>query len=46
MTALKTIRTLEAISKSASPGPSPAFTVVHVSRAVLLIGDEGHIGRI
>jgi predicted transcriptional regulator len=29
-----------------SPGPAPAFTVVHVSRAILYIGDQGPIGRI
>lgn len=41
-----TLQTLLSISKSASPGPTPAFTAVHVSRAVLLIGDKQPIGRI
>jgi len=42
----KALQTLTSISRSASPGPSPVFTPVHVSRALLLIGDEGPIGRI
>ena len=46
MSSRKTLQTLLSISKSASPGPTPAFTAVHVSRAVLLIGDQGPIGRI
>ena len=46
MSSRKTLQTLFSISKSASPGPTPAFTAVHVSRALLLIGDQGPIGRI
>ena len=46
MSSRKTIQTILAIAKTASPGPTPAFTPVHVSRAVLLIGDQGPIGRI
>ena len=37
---------IRVLSKQASPGPAPAFTYVHVCRALLLIGDEGPIGRI
>ena len=40
------LHTLISISKLPSPGPAPAFTAVHVCRAVLCIGDEGPIGRI
>jgi len=39
-------QTIVALSRPTNPGPIPAFTSVHVSRAVLLIGDEGPIGRI
>jgi predicted transcriptional regulator len=46
MSSKKTLETIVAISKSASPGPTPAFTAVHVSRALIVIGDEGPIGRI
>jgi len=42
----KTLQTLLSLSRSISPGPTPAFTTVHVSRAVLLVGDSGPIGRI
>jgi Mn-dependent DtxR family transcriptional regulator len=34
------------VSKVPSPGPTPAFTAVHVCRALLCIGDEAPIGRI
>ncbi len=34
------------VSKMPSPGPTPAFTAVHVCRAILYIGDQGPIGRI
>jgi predicted transcriptional regulator len=40
------LHTLLSISKLSSPGPTPAFNVVHVCRAVLYVGDEGPIGRI
>ena len=46
MQSRKTIQTILSISKTASPGPTPAFTPVHVSRAILLIGDQAPIGRI
>jgi predicted transcriptional regulator len=46
MSSRKTLQTLLAVSRSPSPGPAPAFTPVHISRAVLLVGDEGPIGRI
>jgi len=46
MSSRKTLRTIISLSRSASPGPTPAFTAVHVSRAVMLIGDSGPIGRI
>ncbi len=42
----RVIQTLQALSKLPRPGPSPAFTHVHISRAILMIGDEGPIGRI
>ena len=42
----KVLRTIQSLSKVASPGPTPVFTPVHVSRALLCIGDEGPIGRI
>ena len=41
----KVLHTLKAISRLQSPGPAPAFTHVHVTRAILTIGDEGQIGR-
>jgi len=40
------LRTLETLSKQPSPGPAPAFSHVHICRALLAIGDEGPIGRI
>ena len=46
MSSRKTLQTIAAISRSASPGPTPAFTAVHVCRAIMLIGDKGPIGRI
>ena len=42
----KVIQTIQSLAKGVSPGPSPAYTSVHVSRAILCIGDEGPIGRI
>jgi len=42
----KTLETLLSVTKSASPGPTPVFTAVHVSRTLLLIGGQGPIGRI
>jgi predicted transcriptional regulator len=42
----KMLHTLQELSKLPSPGPAPAFTHVHVTRAILTIGDEGPIGRI
>jgi len=42
----KTVQTIVALSRSASPGPTPAFDAVHVSRAVGAIGDQGPVGRI
>ncbi len=46
MTTGRVLQTLQALSRLPSPGPSPAFTHVHVSRAILVIGHEGPIGRI
>jgi len=43
---MKTLRTIVALSRSESPGPTPAFTAVHVSRAIMVIGGHGPIGRI
>jgi len=40
------LQTIVALSRPTNPGPIPAFTSVHISRAVLVIGDEGPIGRI
>jgi predicted transcriptional regulator len=40
------LNTILSVSKTPSPGPAPAFTAVHVSRAILYIGDQGPIGRI
>jgi len=40
------LQTIVALSRPTNPGPIPAFTSVHVSQAVLVIGDEGPIGRI
>lgn len=40
------LTTIRLVSKQASPGAAPAFTHIHVCRALLLIGDEGPIGRI
>jgi predicted transcriptional regulator len=40
------LNTIISVSKTSSPGPAPAFTAVHVSRAILYIGDQGPIGRI
>ncbi len=34
------------VSRADSPGPAPAFSAVHVSRALLYIGDQGPIGRL
>ena len=42
----KVLRTIQSLSQVPSPGPTPVFTPVHVSRALLCIGDEGPIGRI
>ena len=42
----KPLQTIVGLSRSASPGPTPAFTAVHISRAVIVIGDLGPIGRI
>ena len=46
MSSRRTVQTIVALSRSASPGPTPAFTAVHVSLAVIVIGDRGPIGRI
>lgn len=46
MSSRKTFQTIIALSKLASPGPTPAFTAVHVSRALIVIGNQGPIGRI
>lgn len=40
------LNTILSVSKTASPGPAPAFTAVHVTRALLYIGDKEPIGRI
>lgn len=37
---------LQALAKLPRPGPTPIFTHIHVTRALLIIGDEGRIGRI
>ncbi len=42
----KVLQTLQALSKVPRPGPAPGFSHVHVCGALLLIGDEGPIGRI
>lgn len=46
MSSRSILNTILSVSKTPSPGPAPAFTVVHVSRAILYIGDQGPIGRI
>ena len=46
MSSRSILNTILSVSKMPSPGPAPAFTVVHVSRAILYIGDQGPIGRI
>jgi len=46
LSARSILNTILSISKTPSPGPAPAFTAVHVSRAILYIGDQGPIGRI
>ena len=46
MSSRKALQTIVALSRSSSPGPTPAFTSIHVSRAVMVIGGEGPIGRI
>jgi predicted transcriptional regulator len=46
MSSRKTLQTIVAISRSATPGPTPAFTAAHICRAIMLIGDKGPIGRI
>jgi len=46
MAPAKVRQTLEALSKVQGPGPAPAFTPVHVCRAILAVGDLGPIGRI
>ena len=46
MATKKVLQTIQSLSKVASPGPTPAYTLVHVSRALLCIGDGGPIGRI
>jgi predicted transcriptional regulator len=40
------LQILETLSRTPSPGPSPAFTHVDVAQAILTIGDENQIGRI
>jgi predicted transcriptional regulator len=40
------VKILQALSKQPSPGPAPAFSNVHICRALFVIGDEGPIGRI
>lgn len=40
------LKTIISVSKTLAPGPAPAFTAVHVSRAILYVGDQGPIGRI
>jgi len=42
----KVLQTIQSLSKISSPGPTPAYTTIHVLRTLLCIGDEGHIGRI
>lgn len=46
MVAARPLHTLQLLSRVPNPGPAPAFTLVHVARAILAIGDEGPIGRI
>lgn len=46
MSSGRVLHTLQTLSRLPSPGPAPAFTPVHVSRAILTIGDERQIGRI
>ncbi len=45
MSSRQVLHTLQALSRLQSPGPAPAFTHVHVARAILTIGDEEQIGR-
>jgi predicted transcriptional regulator len=40
------LNTIISVSKTPTPGPASVFTAVHVSRAILHIGDQGPIGRI
>lgn len=40
------VQRLRKISTVPSPGPAPAFTYIHICRALLIIGDVGPIGRI
>ena len=42
----RVLHTLQALSRLPSPGPAPAFTHVHVTEAILTIGDVRQIGRI
>jgi predicted transcriptional regulator len=42
----KLLHILEALSRLPSPGPTPAFTHVDVTQAILAIGDEQQLGRI
>ena len=42
----RVLHNLRALAKLPSPGPAPAFTHIHISRALLAIGAEGPIGRI
>ncbi|HUK27760.1 MAG TPA: DUF4443 domain-containing protein [Candidatus Acidoferrales bacterium] len=46
MPSQKVLQTIQSLSKISSPGPTPAYTTIHVLRTLLCIGDEGHIGRI
>ena len=42
----KVLQLLQELSKLPNPGPAPAFSYVHVCRALLTIGDNAPIGRI
>jgi predicted transcriptional regulator len=46
MASARVLQNLQGLAKLPSPGPAPAFTHIHISRALLAIGDEGPIGRI
>lgn len=46
MASIGLVRTLQTLARQHSPGPAPAFSQVHICRAILAIGDEGPIGRI